>query len=124
MTYSIRKGYAIREPSEIRRKKYMRFVTLIAALAALLPAAPAMAQEHGRGHRDRDQDAAYQARRQGEILPLNVILARVRVRGAQYIGADLDPSGSVYRLTFMGGDGNVVRVHVDARNGRPLGFSR
>ena len=99
----------------------MRLVALIAAAAAaLVQAVPADAQ--GRGHGRRDQDAAYQAMSQGDILPLPVILARVRVRNARFIGADLNDN--VYRLTFMGPDGTVVRLHVDARNGRPLGFSR
>jgi uncharacterized membrane protein YkoI len=100
----------------------MRFVAVLLALAALPLAAPADAQGRGRGH-GRDQDAAYQARQQGQILPLHVIITRVRVPGAQYIGADLDPSGAVYRLTFMRG-GDVIRVHVDARTGRPMGMSR
>jgi uncharacterized membrane protein YkoI len=99
----------------------MRFVAVLLALAALPLAGHADAQGRGRGH--RDQDAAYQARQQGQILPLHVIITRVRVQGAQYIGADLDPSGAVYRLTFMRG-GDVIRVHVDARTGRPLGMSR
>jgi hypothetical protein len=99
----------------------MRFVAFIAVVAALLYAAPGDTQ--GRGRHGRDQDAAYHAMQQGDILPLNVILSRVRVRGAQYIGADLDPSGSVYRLTFMRGQ-DVIRLHVDARTGRPLGLSR
>ena len=101
----------------------MRLPVLIAVLATLLHVVPADAQGRGRGRPVRDQDAAYQAMQQGDILPLSVILSRVRVRGAQYIGADLDPSGSVYRLTFMRGP-DVIRVHVDARTGRPLGMSR
>ncbi|HEX8654000.1 MAG TPA: hypothetical protein VF693_02095 [Allosphingosinicella sp.] len=101
----------------------MRFLAPIALLASLVFVAPADAQGR-RGHGGRDQDAAYRAMQQGDILPLNVILSRVRVRNARYIGADLDPSGSIYRLTFMGAGGNVVRLHVDARTGRPLGFSR
>jgi uncharacterized membrane protein YkoI len=100
----------------------MRLAAALLALVALpLAAVPADAQGRGRG---RDQDAAFHARQQGQILPLNVILARVRVRNAQYIGADLDDSGSVYRLTFMGPGGQVVRVHVDARTGRALEVSR
>ena len=99
----------------------MRFVASIAFLASLLYAVPGDTQ--GRGRHGREQDAAYHAMQQGDILPLNVILSRVRVRGGQYIGADLDPSGSVYRLTFMRGQ-DVIRLHVDARTGRPLGFSR
>ena len=100
----------------------MRLAAALLALMALpLAAVPADAQGRGRG---RDQDAAFHARQQGQILPLNVILSRVRVRNAQYIGADLDDSGAVYRLTFMGPGGQVVRVHVDARTGRTLEVSR
>ena len=100
----------------------MRLIAYLSLVATLFAAAPADAQDRGHGRHGRDQDAAYQAMQRGNILPLNVILSRVRVRGAEYIGADLD--GAVYRLTFMRGDGNVVRLHVDARTGRPLGFSR
>jgi len=99
----------------------MRIFALLAASTALLLPAPADAQ--GRGRPQRDQDAAYHAMQQGAILPLPVILSRVRVRGAQFIGADLDDAGTVYRLTFMRGP-EVIRVHVDARTGRPLGISR
>ena len=102
----------------------MRFAALIAILASLAYAAPGATQGRGRGHGERDQDAAYRALQQGDILPLSVILSRVRVRGGRFIGADLDPSGSIYRLTFMGERGNVLRLHVDARTGRALGFSR
>ena len=88
------------------------------------PRVPGDAQGRGRGHPSREQDEVYRARQQGDILPLNVILSRVRLRNAEFIGADLDAAGAVYRLTFMVAGGNVVRLHVDARNGRPLGFSR
>jgi hypothetical protein len=105
----------------------MRFPVLAAILATALSAASVADAQRGRGHgrhgHDRDQDAAFHAMQQGQILPLSVILSRVRVRGARYLGADLDPSGSVYRLSFMRG-GDVIRVHVDARTGRPLGTSR
>ncbi|MDP8994204.1 MAG: PepSY domain-containing protein [Pseudomonadota bacterium] len=97
----------------------MRFAVLLAATAGLLAAAPAEALQ-GRGHgRHRDQDAAFRAMQQGQILPLGEILARVRVPEGRYIGADLDDSGSVYRLTFIR-RGDVIRVYVDARTGRPL----
>ncbi len=100
----------------------MRLAVLIAAAAAAALAQAAPADAQSRGHGRRDQDAAYQAMQQGDILPLPVILSRVRVRNARYIGADLQRN--VYRLTFMGEDGTVVRLHVDARTGRALGFSR
>ena len=103
----------------------MRFLALFALAASIFAAAPADAQRRGHAQRahSRDQDAAYHAMQQGQILPLNTILSRVRVRGAQYIGADLDPTGSIYRLTFMRG-GDVIRLHVNARTGQPLGISR
>lgn len=129
MAYSMREGYAIPDPSEKPPSILsMRFlVLLLFAFTVLLDYAPADAQRRGRGHDrhgyERDQDAAFHAMRQGEILPLRVIITRVRVPGARFIGADLDPSGRVYRLSFMRG-GDVIRVHVDARTGRPLGFSR
>jgi uncharacterized membrane protein YkoI len=102
----------------------MRYVVLTTVLATLLYAAPGETQGRGNGHHGRDQDAAYKAMQQGDILPLNVILSRVRVRNGRFIGADLDSGGAVYRLTFMGPTGDVVRLHVDARTGRPLGMSR
>ena len=102
---------------------FMRSLALLALAAAVLPAAPAAAQKRADPHaaHQRDQDAVYHGRQRGEILPLPVILSRVQVRGAQFIGADLE--GNVYRLTFMRGS-EVMRVHVDARTGRTLGVTR
>ena len=97
----------------------MRFPLPIAALAALVgAAAPAAAQSP-----PRDQDRAFRATQQGDILPLQAILARIQVRGAQFIGADLLPGGLVYRLRYMAGP-NVLWVDVDARTGRILGQFR
>ena len=101
----------------------MRNFVLLAVLAALVPLVPADAQGRGHARPPRDQDAAYHAMQQGDILPLPVILSRVRVRGAQFLGADLDSSGAVYRLTFMRGS-DVFRVLVDARTGRTISVSR
>jgi hypothetical protein len=99
----------------------MRLFAFLAVTAAFMLPAPADAQGRGRPHHQRDQDAVYHGRQQGDILPLPVILQRVQVRGAQFIGADLD--GTVYRLTFMRGP-DVIRVHVDGRTGRALGYTR
>jgi hypothetical protein len=104
----------------------MRFLALLAvSAAALVQSASADAQrgENARPVHQRDQDAAFHGRQTGDILPLPVILQRVRVRGAQFIGADLDSSGTVYRLTYMQGP-NVIRVLVNARTGQPLSISR
>lgn len=103
----------------------MRLFAILAAAAALAQTAPADAQRGDRGRpiHQRDQDAAFHGRQTGDILPLPVILQRVRVRGAQFIGADLDSSGTVYRLTYMQGP-NVIRVLVNARTGQPISISR
>ncbi len=65
-----------------------------------------------------EQMEAYRANRQGEILSLPEIRARVRVPNAEFIGADFD--GRVYRLKYMRGS-EVIWIDVDARTGRVLG---
>jgi hypothetical protein len=72
--------------------------------------------------RDRDQDAAYRATKQGRMMPLPGIEARVkpRMRGAEHIGTELDSRAETYRLKFMR-EGRVIWVDVDARTGKPKG---
>lgn len=74
--------------------------------------------------RDRDQDAAYRATQQGRIMPLRSIESRIvpRMRGADYLGPELDSRSGTYRLKFMR-DGRVIWVDVDARSGQVLGKS-
>lgn len=74
--------------------------------------------------RDRDQDAAYRATQQGRIMPLRSIESRIvpQMRGADYLGPELDPGSGTYRLKFMR-DGRVIWVDVDARSGQVLGKS-
>ncbi len=85
-------------------------------LLVLACAAPAAAQRLNatRG----EQDAAYRATNQGEILPLAQIRARINVPGAQFIGVEFD--GRVYRLKFMRGS-EMIWIDVDARTGRVVG---
>ena len=91
----------------------IRFLLAMAALAA--PSLPAEA----RGLQNmREQDRAYRAAQQGEILPLPAIRSRIRVPGAQFIGAEFD--GRVYRLKYMRG-AEVIWIDVDARTGRIIG---
>ena len=92
----------------------MRILFLLAAAGFAATALPAEA----RGLQLREQDAAYQAARQGRILPLPTIRARIRVPGAQFIGAEFD--GVTYRLKYMRG-AEVIWIDVDARTGRILG---
>ena len=94
----------------------MRALFLLAAAAVALTAAPALAQ---RGLQETEQDAAYRATQQGQILPLPMIRARIRVPGAHFIGAEFI-DGRIYRLKFMRGS-EVIWIDVEARTGRIVG---
>ena len=89
---------------------------LLSLLLSLALAAPATAQRLGatRG----EQDAAYRANQQGEIMSLGEIRARVTVPGARFIGVEFD--GRIYRLKFMRGS-EMIWIDVDARTGRVVG---
>ena len=90
----------------------MRFLVLLAMAALAAPSLPAEA----RGLQNmREQDRAYRAAQQGQILPLPMIRSRIRVPGAEFIGAEFD--GRVYRLKYMRGS-EVIWIDVDARTGR------
>ena len=92
-------------------------------LSALLvgAATPAVA----RGDRNRDQDHLREAAAQGQVVPLNRLVADVRARapynGMTYLGGpQFDASQMIYALKFMDGS-RVVVVYVDARTGRIVG---
>jgi len=98
----------------------IRILTFSLTAALLLTAAaPAVA----RGNRDQDQlrDAAAQ----GQVIPLNRLVAEIRARppynGMTYLGGpQFDARQMVYALKFMDGS-QVVVVYVDARTGRIVG---
>jgi hypothetical protein len=93
----------------------MRFRLLLATALLAAPALPADA----RGLQSmREQDRAYRAAQQGQILSLPEIRSRIRLPGAQFIGAEFD--GRIYRLKYMRG-AEVIWIDVDARSGRVLG---
>lgn len=94
----------------------MRNLILLAAAIGL--AAPATGAVAAGLQRHREQDAAYRAMRQGRILPLPEIRARIRIPNAVFIGAEFD--GMVYRLKYMRG-ADVIWIDVDARTGRLVG---
>lgn len=98
-------------------RKFKSFVLL--AVAGLMTAVPADAQKQRRG----EQDAAYEATRQGSVMPLrrieNSIVPRMKARGADYIGAEFDGERR-YRLKFMRRS-SVIWVDVDGRNGEEIG---
>ena len=109
------------------------FRTLIVSLTAAslaIPAvaAPRAAQSENRraeqsenrrvtSDRQRDQDRAFRATREGRSMPLPMIKQRVMplMGGADYIGSEL--KGDATRLKFMQ-DGRVIWVDVDAATGR------
>lgn len=99
----------------------MRFLLPFIALVAGL-AAPTAAEAQDWPRFRESQQQAQRGVREGDILPLNVIRERIRIPGAQFIGADLIADGTRYRLRFMRGV-DVIWVDVDARTGRILGYA-
>ena len=94
----------------------MRILNLLAAAGLAASALPAEASGlQGM----REQDRAYRAMQQGRVMSLPEILARIRVRGAHYIGAEV-LGEHVYRLKYMRG-AEVIWIDVDARTGRIIG---
>ena len=94
-------------------------ITALLGVTAFTPAADA------RPNRDREQEAALRALKEGRIKPLrsieSMIVPQMRARGFTYLGPEL-PSLERYRLKFMGG-GQVVWIDVDARTGQVIGQS-
>ena len=92
---------------------------MLPLLLLLTAAAPAVdapdAQESERAF-------AWRATRSGKLLPIKEIERRVipTMKGAQYIGFNLDPQSIVYTLKFLR-DGEVIWVDVDGRTGQVLG---
>ena len=86
-------------------------------LLSLMLAAPADGQ--AREGRRGDWMQAYDARRDGRILPLREIERRVipTMAGAQYLGVELDGDTGLYTLKFLR-DGAVIWVDVDGRSGQ------
>ena len=100
----------------------IRTLTFSLVSALLLSAGvPAFA----RGDRDRDQDNLREAAAQGQVIPLNRLIADIRGRapynGMTYLGGpQFDANRMIYALKFMDGS-QVVVVYVDARTGRIVG---
>jgi uncharacterized membrane protein YkoI len=97
---------------------FLRLLPCLLAAAALF-AAPAEARP-----RDKEQESAFRATQEGRFMPLRAIEARIvpRMRGADYLGPELDYGAARYRLKFMRA-GEVIWIDVDARTGQVLGQS-
>lgn len=91
-----------------------------AAMTGALLAVPVAAQKGRRG----EQDAAFQATRQGAVHSLrsieNDIVPEMKARGADYIGAEFDGERLRYRLKFMQGP-KVIWVDVNGKTGAVIG---
>lgn len=99
------------------------FSRVIIAAAALLAGSSVVWAEAR--PRDRDQESAFRGTQEGRFLPLRAIEGRIvpRMRGAEYLGPELDAGMGRYRLKFMRA-GQVIWVDVDARTGAVIGQSR
>ncbi len=66
-----------------------------------------------------DQQRAFDAMRAGKVLPLPEIERRVvpTMKGAQYLGPEIDPESGIYTLKFLR-NGTVIWVRVDGRSGQ------
>jgi uncharacterized membrane protein YkoI len=94
----------------------MRALVLLLALGSIVAGTSLDARPRG-----REQDAAFKAAQSGRIMGLRNIESLIvpRMRGASYLGPELDPVSARYRLKFMRGD-RVIWVDVDARTGEVI----
>lgn len=101
--------------------RFQTLASVFAMASALLLSAGAPADARDR----RDQDNLREAAAQGQVIPLNRLVAEVRSRppysDMTYLGGpQFDARQMVYSLKFMDGS-RVVVVYVDARTGRIVG---
>ncbi|HEX8572822.1 MAG TPA: hypothetical protein VF759_08730 [Allosphingosinicella sp.] len=95
-----------------------------ALLAAMLAAAAAVSAPAAAGPREREQAEAFKGARDGRIIPLRAIEARIvpAMRGFDYLGPEYYADIGRYRLKFLRGQ-RVVWVDIDARTGEVIGKS-
>ncbi len=97
---------------------------LIIGLCVLMAAAPAQADRRGGSDRDDDdQERAWQARKSGTVLPIEVILDRVlRDYPGEILEIDFDDDddGYIYEIKVLTRRGIVLEMDVDAATGRIL----
>ena len=71
-----------------------------------------------------EQDAAFEATRQGAVRSLrsieNAVVPRMEAAGANYIGAEFEAETLRYRLKFMNGR-EVIWLDFDGRSGKEIG---
>ncbi|MEO5375576.1 MAG: PepSY domain-containing protein [Alphaproteobacteria bacterium] len=92
-------------------------------LAALVPCAPALADDD----HDSDHDRARRAVAEGRILPLKAILAQAEAAyPGQLIEAELEDEGGsvVYEIKILTEGGQVMKLYYDAHTGELLSARR
>lgn len=99
------------------RPAFVLVVAVLGMTAAV--SAPASA-----GPREREQAAAFKGTRDGRIIPLRAIEARIvpQMRGFSYLGPEYDADIGRYRLKFLRGQ-RVVWIDVDGRTGEVIARS-
>lgn len=95
-------------------KKLLLPMLLAVGLSGAIAPASALA-------RKGDQDGAREQMRDGKVLSLREIEARIvpKMRGMEYLGPEYDHNALVYRLKFIN-SGRVIFVDVNARTGDVL----
>lgn len=114
MTYSMALAYATPNPAKFR-VNVMRLIAIIAAaVIGITGLAPADAERP----RPREQDEAWRGTKNGRLVPLRAIEARIvpQMRGFTYLGPELDAGAGRYRLKFLRGR-KLVWIDIDARTG-------
>jgi len=97
---------------------------ILAGACVLIAATPAFADRHGgRGGDDDDQERAWQARKSGTILPIEVILDKVlRAYPGEVIEIEFEDEddGLIYEMKVLTRRGIVLEMDVDAGTGQIL----
>ena len=97
---------------------------LLIGLCVVIAAGPALADRRGGRERDDDdQERAWQARKSGTVLPIEVILDRVlREFPGEILEIDFDDDddGYIYEIKVLTRRGIVLEIEVDAATGQIL----
>ncbi|MCL1961905.1 MAG: PepSY domain-containing protein [Desulfovibrionaceae bacterium] len=96
------------------------FLSLLALAAGLWGFSAASASPHDGGH---DHEQARQALQQGQVLPLRTVLDKVeREHQGQVLKIEFEQDGGrfIYEIRLLQADGKVVKLKVDAVDGRVL----
>src|SRR3990172_6525331 len=103
--------------------KPKRRTLIAAAFSALVLAATGTLADDDSGKDRDDGETAYQATKDGRILPLADILARIKLPpGSEVVEIELEDKGGlpVYEIYYIDPGGRRHEIKVDARSGAAL----